>query len=190
MSMNEHQPRRKRQIEKTKEAFSTALLYLLARQPLDSLTVTALVSASGMSRKSFYRHYSSLADVLVDDAVRLTVRMSQSLSTPGTLSISRLCGSIITFWTPHTDVLIALRDAHLMAQFHREWDRYALTSIQPPLVRSFFTAGTFSMLSQWIHHNCADDADHIRHLFVRCDQPHDELPPNEDMLARNNIQPE
>lgn len=165
-----HEPRRKRQIEKTKETFSTALLSLLARQSLDSITVSALVVASGMSRKSFYRHYSSLSDVLIDDAARLTVSMSNALSAQPSLTTSKIASATIDFWSHHTDVLIALRDARLLPQFHRQWDREAFNFVQPTILRDFLVSGTFSMLIDWIQADCADTADHIRRVFAQLDE--------------------
>jgi AcrR family transcriptional regulator len=165
-----HEPRRKRQIERTKETFSAALLSLLARQSLDSITVSALVALSGMSRKSFYRHYSSLSDVLIDDAARLTVSMSNALSAQPSLTASKIASAVIDFWSHHTDVLIALRDARLLPHFRHEWDRCAFTFVQPTILRDFLVSGTFSLLIDWIQADCADNADHIRRVFASLDE--------------------
>lgn len=49
-----------------------ALFQLMAEKHIDSITVTELVERAGVARVSFYRNFSSMDDVLRQDAQRVT----------------------------------------------------------------------------------------------------------------------
>ena len=48
----------------TRARVESAALRLVADEPLDDVTVTALASDAGVTRETFYRHYSGVADAL------------------------------------------------------------------------------------------------------------------------------
>lgn len=50
----------------TREALMTALMQLLATQPLDKISITELTRRAGVSRMAYYRNYSSTTAILQD----------------------------------------------------------------------------------------------------------------------------
>lgn len=48
---------------RTREAFQTALLALLAEKPVEKITVSELALRAQVNRKTFYNHYESVQDV-------------------------------------------------------------------------------------------------------------------------------
>lgn len=50
----------------TKECMVMALKRLLEKKSLDQITVTELAAEAGVSRTTFYRNYTSIADILLD----------------------------------------------------------------------------------------------------------------------------
>lgn len=50
----------------TREALMTALMQLLATQPLDKISITELTQRAGVSRMAYYRNYSSTTAILQD----------------------------------------------------------------------------------------------------------------------------
>lgn len=59
-----------------------ALFQLMAEKHIDSITVTELVERAGVARVSFYRNFSSMDDVLRQDAQRVTEEWLESIG-PG-----------------------------------------------------------------------------------------------------------
>ncbi|MBO4560212.1 MAG: TetR family transcriptional regulator [Lachnospiraceae bacterium] len=51
-------------MNQVKKKLADALIRLLDKEPLSNITVTKLIAEAGVARVSFYRHYSSLEDIL------------------------------------------------------------------------------------------------------------------------------
>lgn len=62
-----------RRIVKTKRAINLALLQLLSEKRVDDITITELTAKADINRKTFYLHYSSVADV----ADELTAKLNE-----------------------------------------------------------------------------------------------------------------
>lgn len=58
--------RGQRQAERSKQAFITALLELLRQTPYQNITVDEIAAHANLGRSTFYRHFQSKADVLVE----------------------------------------------------------------------------------------------------------------------------
>ena len=56
MGMNEH--------DQTKYIFAQSIKDLMAKQPLDKITVTDIVKHSGMTRQTFYRYFQDKYDLV------------------------------------------------------------------------------------------------------------------------------
>lgn len=64
----------------TRECIQTALVELIAVKPFDKITITELVTRSGVSRMSFYRNYKTKEDVIADICADLERQLSESLA--------------------------------------------------------------------------------------------------------------
>lgn len=58
--------RGQRQAERSKQALTTAFAELLHRQSYQSITIQAITERANTGRSTFYRHFQSKADVLVE----------------------------------------------------------------------------------------------------------------------------
>jgi len=56
--------KRTQQIETSRQMITTALLQLLTKQTLTSITITELVNQANLTRMTFYRHFTSIDDVI------------------------------------------------------------------------------------------------------------------------------
>lgn len=59
----------------TRESLMTALMQLLASQPLDKISVTELTQRAGVSRMAYYRNYASINAILQDLCNQFFVRI-------------------------------------------------------------------------------------------------------------------
>ena len=48
----------------TKECIQTALVDLMTKKPYEKITISEIITRSGVSRSAFYRNYSSKEDVI------------------------------------------------------------------------------------------------------------------------------
>ena len=64
--MGNDKKKQDRRCRKTVEYIKTALLVMLSDRPLTEISVSQLAENADINRKTFYNHYSSLQDVLVD----------------------------------------------------------------------------------------------------------------------------
>lgn len=67
-------------VRKTKQALTTALFKLLATQPIDTITVTALCRTAHINRRTFYSHYEHVTDIFDDYQVILAEQVAASLT--------------------------------------------------------------------------------------------------------------
>ena len=63
----------------TKECLQTALIYLMGKKDFEKITVTEIVSKSGVSRSSFYRNYSGKEDLLIEISQNLSAIISDAI---------------------------------------------------------------------------------------------------------------
>ena len=80
----------------TKRLLQEALLRLLEQKPLDKVSVTALCGESGINRATFYRHYQTPRDVLLDMELNFTEQVSQvfdvkTLAAGTATALEKLC---------------------------------------------------------------------------------------------------
>ena len=66
----------------TRECLEMALIYLMNEKPFDKITITELVSRSGVSRTAFYRNYAAKEDILKEIGQDLVNTISELLSKP------------------------------------------------------------------------------------------------------------
>ena len=64
----------------TRECLQTALIYLLNEKSFDKITVTELVSRSGVSRMAFYRNYNTMEDILEEISNEVYTHLRDSLN--------------------------------------------------------------------------------------------------------------
>ncbi len=80
-------------VVKTRQTIRNALSSLLSERELPDITITALCARAQINRKTFYRHYRSIADVITEFENELLSKFSNILRTSNT-SISDI-GSVL-----------------------------------------------------------------------------------------------
>lgn len=67
-------------VRKTKQALTAALFDLLATQPIEAITVTALCRTAQVNRRTFYIHYDHVTDIFDDYQLMLAEQVATSLT--------------------------------------------------------------------------------------------------------------
>lgn len=150
--------RRQRQIDRTKEDFLHALDRLLAAKRLSDITVSALCGEAHYARRTFYRHFASVRDVLTSRIDAETARLYADLRTAR--SFTDVVGRFFGFWQRRTRLLRILDDNDCLHLLLESWTgnlgESALARLDTDGTRYgpyFGLGGMYQMLVLW----CARD---------------------------------
>jgi AcrR family transcriptional regulator len=70
-------------VRRTRDALGDALVALMQEKPFDTITVQDVLDRAGVSRSTFYTHYSDKDDLLMSDAEEFFEAISVALSQAG-----------------------------------------------------------------------------------------------------------
>lgn len=96
-----------------REQILSALLKMLETQEIDEISVISLVKKAGVGRASFYRSYSSPADVLRQEEERLMGEWEGQFAEDSSASFNAVLISLLDFYRAHGSFYQALYRAHL-----------------------------------------------------------------------------
>lgn len=160
------QPRR-RQTARTKADFVQALWILMQERQFSQIKVDDLAKKAGYSRRTFYRHFQTVTDV-----VKLKIK-SEVLSLFDDLransqdnpSFSTTVTTFFTYWQKETTLLFLLRKQGLLYLLPAVTsENIAASSLPQTLAKenqepvdmdyllSFALAGMYSLLETWLRH--------------------------------------
>lgn len=148
----------------TRRLLQEGLLSLLEHKPMDKISVTELCSASGINRSTFYNHFNSPRDVLLDvenrltrDLMDITAKHSPNLSTIECLEDicaymhdHRKIATILVSFNADTDLKDVFRriDSHYLNTHGQPLSK--MTPDERHLVSSFVCTGCYYMIREWI----------------------------------------
>ncbi|MCH3921942.1 TetR/AcrR family transcriptional regulator [Limosilactobacillus sp.] len=145
---------RQRQIEQTQADFTEALYRLLKKEKLAKINIAQLCTTAGYARRTFYRHYSSVADLLLQEVDRQTLALMAQLKNANDFEAVVQC--FFTYWAQHTALLTILRQNdsfHLLINswtHHLEDSELSQSDVKDNLYAQFFgVGGMFQMLYLW-----------------------------------------
>lgn len=107
---------RKKKAEYTKRQISTALVELLQRQPIETITITNLAERAKVSRSAFYNNYKNMEGVL-KEAYRQAHQEAFSLKYHDLdyINSHQFIKDIIRFFDENTELLLALMKWDLLS---------------------------------------------------------------------------
>lgn len=140
-----------------------ALLTLMKDKTLKSTSIKDITEEADLSRRTFYRHYSTKEDILSDCFEMLFLDYVNHLENETSLTLPEITKVFFTFWTKHLDTLRILINnelghlilkqmnesipiiyekfkGHLNEFENHETLKYAL---------AFSTGGHYNMLMEW-----------------------------------------
>ena len=77
---NSSKPKMDRRVRRTRDRLGDALVALMQEKPFATITVQELLDRAGVSRSTFYVHYSDKDDLLMSDAEEFFEAISMALS--------------------------------------------------------------------------------------------------------------
>lgn len=162
---------------KTRQTIRNALSELMSEKELPDITITELCSRAQINRKTFYRHYRSISDVITEFENDLLSDFSDILKNSNTsiLDIGTVLEEISALISKQQDYFIRLlklnpelfSGGRVKAMLRRAIeialrDVCAITEEQTLHALSEYTvSGILSLYSEWFDSGCTGDLDHI-----------------------------
>jgi len=175
-----------RRVRRTRDALGDALVELMHQQPFAEITVQHLLDRAGVSRSTFYTHFSDKDDLFLSDMEDFLEAIAFALSRQGDKSNRvapvRELFAHVAEWHKFHGVLVAagkIRDFHEMGQgyFARAIEQrlgelpraQQLTSKRRSVLAQMFAGALMSSLSWWM--SCgmpgsAAEMDDVYHQMV------------------------
>ena len=173
---------------KTALLMDEALLILLEKKEFEFITVKEICEKAGVNRSTFYLHYESMEDLLIETIEMITKRFYQTFNNE-ILDINNL----------NKDELFLINDKYLIPYlnfikenkqiyklihkkpelfntkesfyklyndiFSKILDKYQVETNEQEYIFSFFSFGLVSIIQIWIENNCNDDINIIANIM-------------------------
>ncbi|HIQ68332.1 MAG TPA: TetR/AcrR family transcriptional regulator [Candidatus Faecousia excrementigallinarum] len=185
----------------TAQKMDEALLALLSEKDLDYITVKEICKVSGVSRSTFYLHYETIGDLLLETAQYITDTFYAYFQhLPKKEYVPGASKETLVFITPEylTPWLSFIRDNKLLyrtvvKRLHRfslgekllvDTDRticMALEAFGIPESRwkywmAFYLEGVNAIVIKWLQNDCQDSLEEISQIIQSCVRPGSNLP--------------
>ncbi|CAJ1188126.1 TetR/AcrR family transcriptional regulator [Companilactobacillus nantensis] len=145
------------QTNQTKQDLVIALIQLMNNKPLTKISVGDVVMRAGYARRTFYRHFSTLDDVLEQKIDELTLNLYQYHNQSPSQSFEETVQIFFLFWKQHQNFLLQLADNDRLYLLEESWSNNLVSSqlsnismADADYFQQFALGGMFAMLRHWI----------------------------------------
>ena len=151
-------------------SITNALLELMKTEPYEKISITDIVAKAGLSRVTYYRHFSSKEDVLIRFFKDTKERFLQQTSfSAGAINNEIVVLNLFIFFKTNLEVNKAIRNAHLETELLNFLSAEFVDHLPVKLERYYalFTAGAlFNVLIHWLDNDCKDPIDEVTKPFI------------------------
>lgn len=172
-----------------KENIRSAFLSLLETEPYARITVKEITAKAGISRTTFYRHYETREDVLVDIIDSVTAGIEQMrprfASTPAGDELGRraLMYQVLQYVEENKDAIKVIMDNpgacyYLFSRVQRYLlDTLTTDDAEPSSqrerklqarVRHYHADGIIAVVTDWVDHGCDDSISDLVDFILSC----------------------
>lgn len=154
--------------EVSKNLISEALIGLMGRKEYRDITITEVCGSARVARRTFYRNFSRLDDVLAFHSRRVAEAFAEEMLRHAGRAYESVLTRYFEFWRGHADFAMLLNRgglSHLLfSEYIRCLDRIPFV-FSPgralprdpgdiPVVVSFQAGGLWSVLTYWMYTGC------------------------------------
>lgn len=166
-NLSQFEPNIDRRKRKTRIAIENALLELMQKKPLDTISISELADAADINRKTFYNNYNSINDVIQGINQKLALHIFHALPDKITIhneiEIYHLLLNFTTALEPHKDILRKITIAEKKIPFFEYFEEQILPYVEnnlasyhvdaavTPYINSYLVNGLSSILCTWIN---------------------------------------
>ena len=173
----------------TAKLMNQALLYLLEKKNYDKITVKQLCEKAGVNRSTFYLHYESMDDLLIETIEILNKEFQNSFngitikhddSKPYFFITEEYIVPYLTFVKKNKRVLKTIHDNPKLFNVKKEYNSMCENIFYPavksflvgkkeiPYILEYYTKGVVAIINKWIELNCEDSIEYLSKLIIGC----------------------
>lgn len=151
----------------SKRLIKEALLRLLQKKPLAKISISALCEEAQINRTTFYRHYETPGDVLLEIALDSIKQFSRTFSSSKEMADEKMFVLKLCEFLSENAELVRILMQNDVSEPYAEEIYYALSSCflgaktvlyqgKPAdndtlrLINSYFSAGIYALIRQWL----------------------------------------
>lgn len=169
-------------VRNTMAAVRKSLIDLMGEQKFEDITISMLCKNAGISRKTFYMHYSSLEDVITDIGKDIYNQVSDRFKSRGSEygmrdvlnDINEIISNNLDSYSKmatsesHHEFHIALEIAfqRIVADVCR--NSYGLTSPNLEYYSTFFASGIISVYGRWFRNHEKQPKEKLEQILYSC----------------------
>ena len=172
-----------------------AFLTLLAKKNFEYITVKEICEVAGVNRSTFYLHYETMSDLLLESVSRMNEQFLACMEQDSDAFFAKLWNCprdelfLITpeYLTPYLNYVknnkrlfhTALENAALLGMdksydkmfrhvFTPILDRYGVLQQDRPYIMAFYICGLMAIILEWLKNDCADSITYVTGMIQRC----------------------
>ncbi len=173
----------------TARLMNTALIYLLEKRELDKITVKEICEKAGVNRSTFYLHYESIADLLVETVENLgkdfknqflQTSILKSNDKPQMLLTEEYLIPYLNFVKDNRRILKTIHSRPEIFDVEQTYEKMCFQIFYPainmfniddsekPYILEYYTKGIVAIINKWISNNCEDPIELIIKIIYDC----------------------
>ena len=170
-------------VVKTRRAIRYALIELMSEKELSAITISELSHRAQINRKTFYRHYNAIDEVITELENEILSEFSSTLksSNSSCLDMGVVLRSINEMIERQRDFFLKMMSLNpeifntgkIKAMLRRaiEVSLHSVCEIDDPAtlhaVSQFIVSGVLALYAEWFENGCCDDLDSIARVARR-----------------------
>lgn len=163
---------------RSKNCLVDSLLELMKVHEYDKITITEITEHALLTRRTFYAHFKTKADVLSYKITSLNNQLIKVLSTSNQNDHHEISLIYFNFWFQHESLLLLMKQANLLPLLFENFDQNIRdirtmfgcqfskdNQLYLDYSSAFFTGILSNMLSQWLTNGCHESAEDLVQLL-------------------------
>ena len=112
-----------RKSDKSKALMEKTLLKLMEKEEYSKITIQEITDYSGLSRRTFYRNYSSKDEIIQESFAKIWIEYEEAVRQQSDLSMPNIARVLTDVMTSHIEFLHLIRRNHLLTLVLVETDK-------------------------------------------------------------------
>ncbi|MBW1605202.1 TetR/AcrR family transcriptional regulator [Lactobacillus sp. Sy-1] len=169
--MTDKSIKRQRQVNQTIDWFVESLVQLLERKQYQQITIKGLAERAGLSTRTFYRHFTSIDDVLKIQLDHYNLGLLKTLRDDRPVSFPEMVTIFFEYSEQHKQFLLALYRNQLtyllLANLRSHMGESLLSQFnlkQRKYVYSFSIGGIGNLLLDWLQNDAKQSPNEMRSI--------------------------
>lgn len=165
----------------SKKLISAALIELMQEKKYKYITITEVSNRSQTARRTFYRNFEAIDDVLVFLVKNIIYEFTIEMKKHSNENYHDIIIAYFTFWNTHSDIFTLLNQNGLSHIIFTEYIKclndcpflycinssVTMKSEEFPFIQAFTAGGLWSLLTYYFSHNCKQPPQELAQMIFK-----------------------